>query len=249
MQKSSFKVLCCAVTDVGYVRQQNEDATALCPEKSIFIIADGMGGHNAGEVAAKYAVEELSTSLAQKMPLDEERMDLAFHEVNSFLYQKSQSEEALAGMGTTLAALVIQEKEAFFAHVGDSRIYLYRKGSLRPLTKDHTLVNEMLDLGALSPEAKELFPYKHILTCAMGTAPFVSATVGSLKPAPQDVYLLATDGLVNELSDAEIETLFQTSVHTQALENVATELVERAKAKGGSDNITVILVRIDDLPG
>jgi serine/threonine protein phosphatase PrpC len=244
MLKSPYKCLCFAISDVGNSREKNEDAFVALREQGLFLIADGMGGHNAGEIASALAVDAMKKLLSQKTALTEEKMKEAFAEVNKQIYQKSLQDEALSGMGTTLTAFALQGDEGLLAHVGDSRLYLWREGSLRLLTKDHSLLNEMLDLGVLSPENKDFFPYKHILTQAIGTNAVVTVTTGSLPLHLNDLFLLVTDGLVNELSDTAIAALLK---QPKPLAELTADLIAEAKKAGGGDNITAILVKIDDL--
>jgi serine/threonine protein phosphatase PrpC len=232
--RTFFNIDYAGLSDIGLTREKNEDAWNALPNEGFFILADGMGGHNAGEVASQIAVERLS-----ELALENNGSTLSqlFQEVNATIYAKGEQEAAYAGMGTTLICLDLSMPEAICAHVGDSRLYLYRHGKLSQLTKDHSLASEM---GNSSAD----FPYKHVLTKAMGTNPKVEAEITPVFPQNEDIFLLCTDGMTNYASDREIESTLR---RMGALEEGVLELIELAKKNGGGDNITVLLVKIHGL--
>jgi PPM family protein phosphatase len=236
------------LTDIGLIRDHNEDVWAAYPEEGLFLVADGMGGHSSGEVASKEAVEHFykifSNLKKNSNNAPEEAESLlkkTFIEVNQFIFRKGSEDENLHGMGTTLCALFFQKQYAVLAHVGDSRIYLLRDSKLQQLTEDHSLVNEMVSVGAMSQQEAENFPYRHILTKAIGTQPTVTPTVDSIRAEPHDLFLLCSDGLTNFVHDGQIQNILQTKSN---LQNKGWALVNLANEQGGGDNITLILVEI-----
>lgn len=236
---------CFGLSDQGCVRDMNEDAWTINKEKGTFIIADGMGGRKAGEIASSLAVEYLDSFL-NTHNLQEATVDLkkGFEETNHFINKKAKEEEAYSGMGTTLLSLILSNSTAFYAHVGDSRLYLLREKKLFQLTEDHSLVNELIAMGDISAEEAPITGLKHILSKAIGTHTKVEPSIGSYPLKEGDLFLLATDGLTNLLSQKELEEILNKK---NSLKKKGEKLVELAKIKGGGDNITLILVRIDNL--
>lgn len=227
------------ISDLGLVRKQNEDVWSAVPEKGLFILADGMGGHKAGEVAAQLAVASvLETFSTWQGGEGEKLLSLAIDEANTVVYCKGQ-EETYQGMGTTLCVLVLGEEEGHLAHVGDSRIYCLREGMLVRLTEDHTLYGE---LSHLSPdEEMETLPYKHVLTKSIGTNAHVDPSLITIPLHSSDLFLICSDGLTNFASDEEIQSLLCKKI---SLNQQGSQLIELAKSHGGGDNITIILVRV-----
>jgi serine/threonine protein phosphatase PrpC len=237
---TSLKVDCFGISDIGLVREINEDAWLVQPEKGLFLLADGMGGHNAGEIAAHIAVR----SIAESYSIEDEKpnsLKNAISSANILIYKKGSEDPSLSGMGTTLTCLALKKEEALIAHVGDSRIYLLRNEKLRLLTEDHSLMNELIDLNVMTPEEAGSFPYKNILTRAVGTHPKVEATITKESLRSGDLFLLCSDGLTNFVTEDEIlEILKKKSL----LEKKAQSLITLAKNYGGGDNITVLLVKL-----
>lgn len=238
------------ISDIGLVREHNEDVWAAYPERGLFLLADGMGGHAAGEVAARGAVDHVYELVKQWHPPKQIMPDEAvsfFHDllkkVNTFVYQKGQENPSLSGMGTTLCLLYLLPAHAIIAHVGDSRIYRFRENHLEQLTEDHSLIAELISLGAMKADESETFPYKHILTRAIGTHSLVEPTVNYLTIKPNDCFLLCSDGLTNMISDSDIERVLTSH---SSLEESGSALVGLANASGGIDNITLMLVKISD---
>lgn len=241
---------CAGISDIGLIRDHNEDVWAAYPECGLFVLADGMGGHAAGEIAADESVSYLHELVVKWHPTRQTSPDEAIvffrdalMKVNSAIYQKGQQEPSLSGMGTTICALYLFQMFAIVAHVGDSRIYRLRKGVLEQLTEDHSLVSELVSLGAMKADESETFPYKHILTRAIGTHPTVDPTVNYLKINPHDLYLLCSDGLTNYVNDSQIEAILNQDI---PLADHAQSLVDLANEHGGGDNITLVLVKIND---
>lgn len=238
-------------TDRGLVRQTNEDAWNSCPELNLFILADGMGGHQAGEVAAREAVNAISKiagKMKKKMTLCEARdfFKHAIKQVNSLVYQLSKTQPNLRGMGTTLCCLQVRDDGIVYGHIGDSRIYRQRQGILEQLTTDHSLMRELIDLGQLSESQASEFMYKNILTKALGTESFVEPSVDTSEVLDGDLFLLCSDGLSDSLSDAEIETILK---KFKDVNEAVKALVENANLKGGYDNITAVVVQIEKKNG
>lgn len=248
--KSTYQMDCIGMSDIGLIRDHNEDVWAAYPDQGLFILADGMGGHVAGEIAARNSVQYLYELVKKWRPTKQtspEEMVSFFRDslskVNENIYQKGKNEPSLTGMGTTICALYFFQKYAFVVHVGDSRIYRLRKGRLEQLTEDHSLVAELVSLGAMKFEEGKSFPYKHILTRAIGTHPSVEPSVSYLAVRPDDCFLLCSDGLTNYVDDTEIESILD---YSSSLEERGRSLVNLANKHGGGDNITLILVKVSD---
>ena len=238
-------------SDSGLVRPHNEDYWGWDLDHHFFVLADGMGGHKAGEVAAKRAVEELCLEVKNIFDhsSDEEESvrefadDLygAIARVNHSVFDLGCSAESLHGMGTTLCALLVHEKGIVYAHVGDSRIYRHRRGCLKLLTKDHSLLSEMLDLGKIEEHEAEDFMYRNIITKAIGTDPTVKPAVDIDAIEDEDIYLLCSDGLSDLVSNNEIDEILN---RKSSIEERADQLIMLANEKGGYDNITVLLLKV-----
>jgi len=247
-----YKVVAKGLSDVGLVRQNNEDYWAELPQQNFFTLADGMGGHRAGEVASKETVDALCETIKKSTAAEYEELTLeeihgvlqfAIEQVNEHIYALGHSDESLKGMGTTLCCAYFHPHGLIYGHVGDSRIYRYRGGLLDQLTKDDSLYRELMDSGRLNTHRSE-FHYKNIITKAIGTEPFVEPSVHITDIQNQDIYLMCTDGLTDMLSVKEIEAIIR--VCSDGAEGVKA-LVAAAKDKGGYDNITVILMKIEEL--
>jgi protein phosphatase len=211
----------------------------------LFAVADGLGGHVGGEVASRTAVEVLRETFFQMGP-STSSLTRAVQQANEMVWERSHKEPGLRGMGTTLTvlALVSEEGEQLaVAHVGDSRAYLFREGQLTQLTHDHSLVEEMIRSGELTTEDAALHPHRHVVTRALGIEPVVDVDVRLLPPRPGDRVLLCSDGLINEIEEEEIAVAL---ARISAPGQVAAELVRSARAHGGNDNITVVVVDVCD---
>ena len=239
-----------ALTDPGKVRPHNEDCIAADGHAGTAVLADGMGGHNAGEVASRLAVELVSANLkAQALGAEgldairaENLVAAQIAQANWALLDASHSDPAYEGMGTTLVAAVWHREGVTYGHVGDSRLYVLRGNEMRQLTRDHSIVQEQLEQGAISAEQARYAPHRNVLTRAVGIDLVIEAEVRTWRAEPDDVYLLCSDGLTDMLTDEEIrETLLESG---SCVDAAAERLVERANANGGLDNISVILVRV-----
>lgn len=244
-----YKVVAFGMSDVGLVRKNNEDVWATLPDRHFYVLADGMGGHQAGEVAAHEAtaalcsiIEKLSSSENEKSLHDMRKtLSLAIQQANSLVYSMSRTSNQLKGMGTTLCCLYFHEKGVVYGHVGDSRIYRLRQNQLKQLSKDHSLFAELVDQGRYSERDASDFLYKNIITRAIGTARQVDPSVNLSDLQEDDIYLMCSDGLSDMLSSKEIENIMNQEMSE---ENTAKELIATAKAKGGYDNITVIIIKV-----
>jgi serine/threonine protein phosphatase PrpC/ActR/RegA family two-component response regulator len=227
-----------ALSDRGLRRSRNEDAFLADPP--VFAVADGMGGSRAGHVAARLAVQELaSTSLPSLTRRD--GLGTSFREANDRIRATAETVPAYAGMGTTLTAVVVSNGRLRVAHVGDSRLYRIRKGSLDRLTRDHTYVEELVRRGR-RPTPDQARRWRSIIARAVGVEPSVDVDAMTYPGAPGDVHLLCSDGLTNMLSDSEIVDVV---VSSATLDDAARALVGRANANGGRDNVTAVLFRLD----
>lgn len=221
----------------------------MVPERGIFIVADGMGGHAAGEVASEMAVRDIARELGSLRGLGDEevaeRMRQSIRTANGAIFQRTLTEHDKRGMGTTVSALVLYDARFLIGQVGDSRAYLLRDGKLTQVTKDHSYVQEQVDAGYLTPEQARTHPYSNVITRCVGANSDVAPDiyVGSVKA--KDLFLLASDGLTGMLEDPELlEILKAESVMPQ---DQVDQLINEANRHGGLDNITAILVRIDSV--
>src|SRR3954454_1184834 len=232
-----------SLTDVGRQRQGNEDN--YLEQSPLFAVADGMGGARAGEVASKMAVDKLGES----GPFDgspEKHLAEVTREANRQIYEMAQSDSALAGMGTTLTAALVTGREVVIGHVGDSRVYRYRDGELERLTQDHSLVEEFVRQGKLTPEEAETHPQRSIITRALGPEPDVDVETYTHAGRDGDVYLLCSDGLTGMVPEPRIAEILRES---PSLDQAAHKLIDAANENGGKDNITAVLFRLADSDG
>jgi serine/threonine protein phosphatase PrpC len=246
------------LTDVGRKRKHNEDAFASDVNEGLFIVADGMGGHAAGEVASKITVETIGEFIAatrqkeeatwpfkynHELDFNSNRLAVAIEKANERVMAAVAAQPWLKGMGTTVVAGLLNEKLLSLAHVGDSRAYLFRDGQLSRLTDDHSWVHEQVTAGILTEEEAKTHPLKNVVTRALGGGPSVSPDLQELVFSPGDRYLFCSDGLTTMVGDEEILDTAASVKDTQAL---CQKLVDMANEKGGVDNITVVVVDIAD---
>jgi PPM family protein phosphatase len=230
-----------AQTDTGRQRRDNEDsAYARAP---VFVVADGMGGAQAGEVASKIAVEVFEQGLPDGGTAAE-RLATRAREANQRIHDLSKTHRERAGMGTTLTAAYLDDSELAIAHVGDSRAYLFRDGELKRLTRDHSLVESLIDAGKLTEEQAAEHPQRSIITRALGPEPTVEVDTWTYPVRPGDVLLLCSDGLTSMLSEQRVAEILAS---TDELSHAAQALIDQANAAGGRDNITVVLFRLEEV--
>ena len=229
-------------TDVGQVRTSNEDAFGYCVEEGVFALCDGMGGAAAGEVASRIAVDTLIERLCAAESQENRRkvLEEAIADANQRVHSRAETDIALRGMGTTLVALAIGGHHALIGHVGDSRCYLFRRGRLIRKTLDHSLVDEQVRLGQLTPDEAEHSPLRNVITRAIGTQVSVAADIGELDLKPDDILMLCSDGLTKEVPDERLAALL---AEGGDLDGLCSRLIDAAKAAGGHDNVTAILIR------
>lgn len=246
MATAVLHYLAAAVSDRGRKRPSNEDAFGFSVEDGVFVVCDGMGGAAAGEIASSVAVDEFLHLLAGSgqnglvsMPSAAEEAILA---ANEAVFSRAQKNERLSGMGTTLVALTVHESHVWVLNIGDSRCYRLRGGSLELLTLDHSLVEEQVRLGRMTPSEASRSPYRNVITRALGTQSRVTPDVFGHEAEPGDLFLLCSDGLTRELPDEMIASMLAADA---PLDELCGRLVQAAKKAGGHDNITCLLVRAE----
>jgi protein phosphatase len=232
-------------SDTGRQRRGNEDA--FLERAPLFVVADGMGGAQGGEVASRIAIELFADGLTVDDESDPaERLAGRAEDANAAIYARAQDDSELTGMGTTLTAAYVGSSEISFAHVGDSRAYRFHDGQLERLTHDHSLVEELIRQGRLTQEEAEEHPQRSIITRALGPEPAVDVDMITLDGVDGDVYLLCSDGLTSMLPESEVEVIIASS---RTLAAAGKALIAAANRAGGRDNITVVLFRLEDVDG
>lgn len=252
-----FRLEFAGKTDTGLVRSHNEDCIAFSPAYGLAILADGMGGYSAGEVASGIAVGVLKEALEEGMVRLQsgqhefhlqrpgqihQLMDEAIHRANSAILEAARVEPRYDGMGTTLVTALFHGDSATVAHVGDSRAYRLRQGDMVQITKDHSLLQEQIDAGVISPEWAQFSPIKNLVTRAVGVGPEMKVDIHDHRLEAGDLYLLCSDGLSDMLTDQEICDMLMD--YQSGLEAACEALVQKANKHGGRDNISVILTAI-----
>lgn len=237
-------------SDVGRRRNTNQDYASVFTNQEgikLAILADGMGGHRAGDIASQMAVLNLGNAWEEQDLTDEEKIAQwfiqAIQEENALIYQRGQEQPEYNGMGTTIVAAALSEERFTIAHVGDSRAYLIRDGKIIQLTEDHSLVNELVKSGEISEEMAVNHPRKNILTRSVGMPGTVEVDVSTYIWQLKDRLLLCSDGLTNMLSEEMIETIVN---QEGTLSDKVTELINQANEAGGADNITVLLIEFKE---
>lgn len=241
------------LSDIGRARTSNQDAFAVVDRLGLWIVADGMGGHPAGDVASRLAVEAITACLESDHGPGEQRrlvrdksgtlLRRAIEASNRAIREKARTHPEFTGMGTTVVVLRIASEPrltATVAHVGDSRAYLLRARSLLPLTRDHSVVEERIQQGLLSPQQAIAHPLRHVLTRALGTDPQVEPDISSHPLQSDDLLLICTDGLTRMLTDEKIRDIVLPLRHS--LNDACRALVNAANQRGGGDNVTIVLV-------
>jgi len=248
-----------AVTDVGRKRKGNEDNLIADGQRHLFAVADGMGGHAAGEVASKVAVDAINEficmtggdeeitwpfGLDEDMSYDGNRLKTALRYANGKVLEQARSRSDYENMATTVAAVLVDGETANIAHVGDSRVYLLRQGQLTQLTSDHSWVNEQLKSGALSADQARSHPLRNVVTRALGGKPDLKVDVKAHAMQRGDMLLICSDGLTTMVPDSDILRIMSDT--TSSLEEIGRDLVAEANARGGEDNITVVVIRFEE---
>jgi serine/threonine protein phosphatase PrpC len=247
-----------ARTDPGPVRENNEDNLLIDVENGLFVVADGMGGHASGEVASAVAVETVQDVLLNAHDPDETRLDrpsvdeddairerlrYAMNQASVRIRRIALDNPVHSGMGTTLTVLLLEDETAHFGHVGDSRLYLFRNDRIKRLTRDHTVVQQEIDAGRLTPELARIVPHKNILTQSVGYHGPVEPDTSTRPVMPGDVFVLCSDGLTDPLDDEALASICRGT----PFEELAEELVQQALKNGTEDNVTVVVIRVEEL--
>ena len=230
-----------AASDTGRKRRRNEDSYVVAPP--LFAVADGMGGAQAGEIASRLAAAALEDTDPGTLS-GEERVTSLIQEANRRVYERSNADPNASGMGTTITVALVEDSGVTIGHVGDSRAYLYREGSIEQITDDHSLVNELMKSGKLSPQEAETHPQRSVITRALGTDPDVDIDSFHVETQSGDVFLLCSDGLTTMVDDDSILGVLEQ--HHDDLDRATKSLVSAANRGGGEDNITVIAFAISD---
>jgi PPM family protein phosphatase len=239
---------CAARTDVGVVRSGNEDSYLMADDRGLFIVADGMGGHAAGEVASEMATQLVAQEFRPVRGMSDDelmaQMVGAIRAANSAIYRRTLQEQDKRGMGTTVTVLKLLPRRYLIGQVGDSRAYLLRGGVLTQITTDHSYVQEQVDAGRLTPEEARVHPYANVITRCVGSSGDVvpDLFIGTLEAG--DLVLLASDGLTGMLEDEDVKAVLERDL---SLEEMVHQLIEDANRRGGLDNITVLLVKIEEV--
>jgi protein phosphatase len=231
-------------TSQGRVRNSNEDSYVINPGMGLFLVADGMGGHAAGEIASHLAASTLNEWVMAHTGEEPaaEVIHAGAQEANTRVFDAQAQDRTLAGMGSTLTALLIRDPRYYVAHVGDSRAYQLRDGVLEQLTEDHSLVWHLYESGVLTKSDLARHPQKNLITRSIGSHPHVEIDVMEGEARAGDVYLLCSDGLTDAVSDEQISAALSTD--RKSPQEIADLLVDTANRAGGPDNITVVVVRL-----
>lgn len=239
-----------ACTDIGKIREVNQDSYYCCNKNdmALFIVADGMGGHKAGEIASKMAIDSIKKSFEDNSVLVKNGQILpteliirSLKNANVMILEKSKTDESCDGMGTTITLAYIYNNKIHIGHIGDSRAYLCRNNKLTQLTEDHSLVAELVKNGTISKEEAKFHPQKNIITRALGTDEDVDVDIIIKDIDKDDIYLLCTDGLTNMVNDDLIKNIILSSNNVQ---HICERLVYTANEAGGIDNSTAIIIKI-----
>jgi serine/threonine protein phosphatase PrpC len=251
-----MKLQYAGATHVGMKRDHNEDNLMLVPERGLFVVADGMGGHSSGEVASRIAVETLKSffedtadddeitwpfKMESELEYDENRLVAAIKLANRNIFETALADVRFKGMGTTFVGMLATPEFALVAHVGDSRCYRVRDGKLEQITEDHSLLNDYIKIQKMTPEEIEAFPHKNIIVRALGMKDTVQVDISRHKPQLGDILVLGSDGLNGEVPDPEILELVER--HRDDLDKGVETLIQSACDHGGKDNVTVALVK------
>jgi PPM family protein phosphatase len=236
-----------ARSDVGMIRSGNEDnyLAEANERRGVFVVADGMGGHAAGEVASEMAVQivgrHLLTITSVLEPSAQEKLAQSLRDANRAIYDRMLAEVDKQGMGTTASVLALSDSHFLIGQIGDSRVYLLRDGALTQLTKDHSYVQEQVDAGLLTPEQARYHPYSNVITRCVGASETVEADIYSGVMKPGDVFLVASDGLTGMVDDRRLQAML---LARSGPGRIVDALIAEANGRGGLDNITAIVVQV-----
>ncbi|WP_324823716.1 Stp1/IreP family PP2C-type Ser/Thr phosphatase [Sinanaerobacter sp. ZZT-01] len=235
-------------TDRGRQRSNNEDAFFIMPAQRVYIVADGVGGHNSGEIASRFVVQQIAEYVAKNhIPATNGEEELkqyllkCLRQVNRQLYEMAKESQKNVGMATTLALVYMNDMKAYIVNVGDSRVYLIRDKLIRQITEDHTYVNQLLKSGAITKEEADCHPKRNMITRAIGAEYDLSPDFYQFKVYEGDLILMCTDGLYGELSEEKINAMAQGK---RSMHRLANDYVKEANERGGKDNITVVCIMI-----
>ena len=248
-----------AKTHPGMKRELNEDSYVIIENEGVFVVADGMGGHNAGEVASKIAIDTIAEffhaseedddmtwpyKLDPMLALDANKLMVGIKFANKRIFKQSSEDAACSGMGTTVVSIIAKDggDDLYVAHVGDSRCYCFYEGELTQVSEDHSLVNEYIKAGQITKEQAKTFPHKNVIMRALGMKDNVLVDIQKRTARVGEIYLLCSDGHSDMVSDPDMEAVLASGV---SLEEMTRQLVDMANANGGKDNITVILVKVE----
>lgn len=238
------------LTDPGRIREQNEDNIAMMAEAGLAVVADGMGGHQAGEVASRLAVDAIQRHILEALAnaredsqsvLEVAAVRDAIQQANHAIYELASRQPEYAGMGSTVVVTLFYGDKLCVAHVGDSRLYRFRDTILEQITEDHSVIQELISRGLVTAEEARQSVSKNLVTRALGIDPDVEIDISEQDVYDDDVYLLCSDGLNDVLADGDLEMML--TEHGRNLETTARHMVDTANARGGPDNISVVLVR------
>ncbi|MCL2626243.1 MAG: Stp1/IreP family PP2C-type Ser/Thr phosphatase [Cystobacterineae bacterium] len=250
-----MRILMAGQTHVGMKRTHNEDNLLVMPDEHLSVVADGMGGHASGEIASQIAVDEMANfflmtakdheatwpfKMDKARNYDENRLATGIKLANVRIYERQSSDPKFRGMGTTIVSAYFTSNCTYIAHVGDSRSYFLRSGTLKQLTEDHSLLNDYLKTKKLAPEEIDNFPHKNVILRALGMKNTVQVDLLRVVPQPGDLFLLCSDGLSGMVSDPEIANILSSA---SDLDKTCSSLIQAANDKGGTDNITCVLIR------
>lgn len=228
----------CGKSDIGKVRQHNEDFWTFDPPH-LAIVADGMGGHAAGEIASRMAARSVMLFLHEQTAVDEKVLRVSLEKANDIVYREAQSNKEYNGMGTTMILCYEVDGILYWAHVGDSRLYLCRDGKLHQITQDHSFVGELERSGQITKEEAVMHPKRNLLMRAIGADSEIEVDTGILPIFDSDVILMCTDGLTNMVAETEIVEIIE--MYRNNIKQAVERLVEVANRNGGNDNITIVL--------
>jgi len=239
-----------AISDIGKARENNQDAffESKDPLLPLFVVADGMGGHKAGEVASSMAMDAIKKNFlhAQTNLINEEAIvqliKKSIEEANIKIYLKSLEGEKYKGMGTTITLAYIFDEKIYIGHVGDSRAYLIENNSIRQITEDHSYVNELVKTGSITKEEAKNHPKRNMITRAVGSSSIIEMDIVVNKYAKNDILVICSDGLTNMLKEHEINEVF---INEEDIQNACLNLASKANNKGGLDNITVVAIKFN----